>query len=91
MQMSAQEVICLSQMTAHPGKATTLKEALLHLVEKTLKEPGCVAFELWEELPLRTILCQKRVPNPRRVPLGPRSPSNHFLNDCQLLRSRLEY
>ncbi len=42
--------ICLSQMTAKKGMVKELKQALLSLIEDTLKEPGCIAFELWEDL-----------------------------------------
>lgn len=42
--------ICLSQMTAKKGKAKELEKALLALIEDTLKEPGCIAYELWKDL-----------------------------------------
>ncbi len=41
------EIICLSQMTALPGKEGELQSALEALIEPSRKEPGCVAYELW--------------------------------------------
>ena len=48
--MTAQEIICLSQMTAKEGKEELLRLALQALIEPTLQEKGCLAYELWEDL-----------------------------------------
>lgn len=50
VQLAMKNHICLSQMTAKKGRAQELKKALLALIEDTLKEPGCIAYELWEDL-----------------------------------------
>lgn len=44
------EVICLSQMTAKEGKESELQQALQILIQLTLSEPGCSAYELWQDL-----------------------------------------
>jgi quinol monooxygenase YgiN len=49
------EVICLSQMTAKRGKEDQLRKALKALVKLTLKEPGCLAYELWQDSSNRAI------------------------------------
>ncbi len=42
-------VICLSQMTAKPGNEKELEQALKALIAPTLKETGCLAYELWQD------------------------------------------
>lgn len=44
------DYICLSQMTAKPGKEKELHAALQSLLEPSRKEPGCIAYELWQDL-----------------------------------------
>ncbi len=44
------EVICLSQMTAKQGKEGQLQQALQTLIQPTLSEHGCIAYELWQDL-----------------------------------------
>ena len=43
-------IVCLSQMTAKKGKESLLEKALRALIPPTLKEPGCLAYELWKDL-----------------------------------------
>jgi quinol monooxygenase YgiN len=47
--MKSETMICLSQMTAKPGKEKELEKALKALVSPTLNEPGCLAYELWQD------------------------------------------
>lgn len=44
------EAICLSQMTAKKGKEERLQKALQALIEPSRQEPGCLAYELWQDL-----------------------------------------
>lgn len=43
-----QEIVCLSQMKAKRGSEEILRKALVALIDKTLAESGCIAYELWE-------------------------------------------
>lgn len=47
---SGEIIICLSQMTAKKGKEDQLRQALQALIEPTLQEKGCLAYELLEDL-----------------------------------------
>jgi quinol monooxygenase YgiN len=42
--------ICISQMTAKAGKEKELISALQALIESTRKEPGCITYELWQDV-----------------------------------------
>lgn len=42
-------IICLSQMTAKKGKEEQLRKALQALIQPTLQEKGCLAYELWQD------------------------------------------
>ncbi|WNO08498.1 putative quinol monooxygenase [Teredinibacter sp. KSP-S5-2] len=37
-------------ITAEKGKGSELKEAIQLLIEKTLEEPGCIEFQVFQEL-----------------------------------------
>jgi quinol monooxygenase YgiN len=42
--------ICLSQMTAKEGREAQLQKALQALIEPSRQEPGCLTYELWQDL-----------------------------------------
>lgn len=50
---SSEEIISLSQMTAKKGKEEQLKQALQALIQPTLNEKGCLAYELWQDLKIK--------------------------------------
>lgn len=61
---ASDEVICLSQMTAKEGKEDKLLKALQILVQQTLNEHGCIAYELWQDLKNpRSIIVYERFQN----------------------------
>lgn len=42
----SKEVIVVETLRAMPGQAEALRKALLELVPHTLKEPGCISYEI---------------------------------------------
>jgi quinol monooxygenase YgiN len=47
---STTPVLKLARVVGHPGRAAELREALLALEAATRREPGCVAFTLFQAL-----------------------------------------